>query len=227
MKLNSFIVGLCLFVGLTLPSCGDSAGSSSSKGCFGDIPNKIESYQQKSEKIKSGMSEKNYEKKKKEDMDLQNKTAAEIEAIAKELDGKELVCIVDENCLKIVQPVKIKFDSMNKFYPWFKFDTEIVAANDMILKADPSRLKQPAVFKDQEIRPVKMPVMLEYLDKDGNVVKEEKSIGSFPAENDGKTAVIKAGTPLNIEHTIAVNSDLIGAESIRLVIDLDKEPYIL
>lgn len=227
MKLNCFIAGLCLIAGISLSSCGGSEGSSSSKGCFGAIPQKIDSYKQKSDEIKSGLNEKNYEKKYKEDMDLKNKTAAEVEALAKELDGKELTCTVDEQTLKIVQPVKIKFDQMNNLYPWFKFDTEIVAANDLVLKADPSRLKQASVFKDQEIRPVKMPVSLEYLDKDGNVVKEVKSVGSFTAENDGTTAVIKSGTPLNIEHTIAVNSDMIGAESIRFVIDLDKEPYIL
>lgn len=220
--MTKFFVGLSILVVASMSSCGESTGTSSSNGCFGQIPGMIDSYKTKLNKIKSKENDKNYEAIYEQTEALTNEVSAEIEKVAIEMDGKELQCNVDEACLKINKPVKIKFKSMNKVWPWYEFDTEVVAAKDLVLKADPSKLKQSRVYDK-----VRMPVNLEYLDKEGNVVKTIESVGNFEAEDDGETAVIKAGTPIEFSYTIAVTEELLDAESIRFVVDLDKEPYII
>lgn len=226
MKVSYFIKGLCLFMAMSLSSCGGSS-SSSSTGCFGKIPGMIDSYKNKNQKIKSETNEKNFGKKLEEADALEKETAVDVEKVAISLDGKELDCSMDEVYLKKNNPVKIKFEKMNGIYPWYKFDTEVVAATDIPLKVnDTSRLKQYPIDGIDKTK-VLMPVKMEYLDKDGNVVKQINSVGNFRAENDGKTAVIKAGTPIVFHETIAVSEDLLGAESIRFILDLDKEPNIV
>lgn len=219
-------MGLSLMVVASMSSCGGSGGSSSSSGCFGAIPEMLDSYKAKEQKIKSETNANNYGKMQEEADALKKKTAEEVEKVAVSLDGKELNCSVDEAYLKIEEPVKIKFDKMNEIYPWYKFDMKIVAANDIPLKADPSRLKQYPVDGNDKTK-VLLPVNLEYLDKDGNVVKEIKTVGNLVAENDGTTAIVKAGTPFVTDYTIAVSGDLLGAESIRFVVNPEKEPTIV
>lgn len=113
---------------MSLSSCGGSGSSSSSNRCFGEIPGIIDSYKNKEQKIKSETNANNFGKKLEEADALEKKTAEEVEKIAVNLDGKELDCSIDETILKINQPVKIKFKEMNKIYPMYVLDTEVVAA---------------------------------------------------------------------------------------------------
>ncbi len=212
---------------MSLSSCGGSGSSSSSNRCFGEIPGIIDSYKNKEQKIKSETNANNFGKKLEEADALEKKTAEEVEKIAVNLDGKELDCSIDETILKINQPVKIKFKEMNKIYPMYVLDTEVVAAQDIPLKIDdPSSLKQYPIDGIDKTK-VLMPVALDFIDKDGNVVKHVDSVGNFRADNDGNQAVIKTGTPIVFHYTIPVSNEMVGAESIRFVVDPDRKPNIV
>lgn len=222
MKTNHLITGICLLAIAALSSCG----SSSSSGCFGSIPETLAEYEQKSDEITSGINGDNYEKKQKEADELKENTKAEVEKIAGELNGKEISCSVDNAQLTIAKPVTLVFESMNHIRPVFTLGGEVVAAADMTLKADPSDLKGEKLLSGSEvIISVKMPVAVDFLDKDGNVVKHVNDIGTLEAANDGNAAVVKAGTPVDFCRSFTVDESFVGVESIRLAVELDKAPY--
>ena len=226
MKINLFTAGICMLAVAALSSCGGSSSSPVATGCFGGIPEMIASYEQESEEIKTGLNENNYEKKEKEADELKEKTTADVEKLATELNGKEITCTVDESQLKIVKPVTLVFESMNKYRPVFRLGGEVVSASDITLDAKPSDLGGNALLGDNEIVvTVKMPVALDFIDKEGNVVKHLNDIGTLSAENDGKTAVVKVGTPIDFCRTFVVDEKFSGVESIRLTVEMDKTPY--
>lgn len=214
----------CLLA-LALPSCGGSIGSSS--GCFGKIPATITKYEKESKEATAKLNENNYSKFNKKIEELKAETKATVEEEAKALNGKEIPVSVDETQLKIEQPLTLAFESMNHLTPMFKLDGNVVAATDLTLNADPSDLKSETLLGGGKITvTVRMPVDIEFLDKDGNVVQNRKrSIGEIKAENLGTSAVVKAGTPVELKYNFPVDEEMEGVESLRLVIDLSKAPY--
>ena len=226
MRIYSFIAGISMLT-IALTSCGgSSSSSSSSSGIFNDIPEMISSYEQKEKEITSGITENNYEKKEKEAAELKEKTLADVEKAANELNGKEIACAADETQLKIEKPVSLIFKSMNKYRPVFQLGGEVVAASDLALNVKASDLGADALLSKNEITvTVKMPVALDFIDKEGTVIKHLNDIGTLEAANDGETAIVKTGTPVDFCRTFVINEDLAGTESIRLSVELDKSPY--
>lgn len=225
MKINSLVTGLSLFAIAALTSCGSSS-SSSSDDCFGGIPGTIASYEQESEKLTAGIDDGNYEKKEKEAAELREKTTSDVEKAAKELNGKEIPCSVDDSRLKINKPVTLVFESMNKYRPVFSLAGDVTCASDLTLNADPSDLEGETLLSGSEVVvSVKMPVALDFLDKDGKVVKHMNDIGTLEATNDGKKAVVKAGTPIDFCRNFVVDDSLAGVQSVRLTVETDKAPY--
>lgn len=216
----------CLFA-LALSSCGGSIGSSS--GCFGKIPATIAKYEKESKEATAKLNDSNYNKIYKEMEEQKAETKATVEEEAKALNGKEIPVSVDETQLKIEQPLTLAFESMNHLTPMFKLDGKVVAATDLTLNADPSDLKSETLLGGGKITvTVRMPVDIQFLDKDGNVVQTRRTgqnIGEIKAENLGTSAVVKAGTPVDLKYNFPVNEEMEGVESLRLVIDLSKAPF--
>lgn len=216
MRINYFMTGLFLLATAAMTSCGGS-GASSSSDCFGGIPEMLASYEQESDELQ-GKSE--------ETKELKEKTTAEVEKAATELNGKEISCAVDEAQLKVEAPVTLAYESMNNVRPVFRFGGKVVASNDLTLKADPSDLAGEELLSGaQVVISVKMPVAVDFLDKDGNVIHHINDIGTLEAANDGTTAVVKAGTPIDFCRTFTVDDKMGGVASIRLSVELDKAPY--
>ena len=108
----------------------------------------------------------------------------------------------------------------------FKLEGKVVASADLSLNADPSDLKGEELLSGGKVTvTVTMPVALDILDKDGNVLRHTNEIGVLPAENLGTSAVVKAGTPVDLNGCIVVDKELEGATTFRLSIDLSKAPY--
>lgn len=219
--INFSVACLCAVL---LASCGGSIGSSS--GCFGKIPATIANYEKEYDEAQAKINENNYGKISKKMDELKAETKATVEEEAKALNGKEVTVSVDETQLKIEQPVTLVFDSMNKCIAMFGLDGKVVAATDLKLNADPSDLKEQTLLSGSKITvTVKMPVGIEFLDKDGNVMQSRKDIGELNADNLGSSAVVKAGTPLEFKYNFPVDEAMEGVESLRLVIDLSRTPY--
>lgn len=64
-----------------------------------------------------------------------------------------------------------------------------------------------------------------YEEKSDKLTGSMNEIGVLPAENLGTSAVVKAGTPVDLNGCIAVDKELEGATTFRLSIDLSKAPY--
>ncbi|MDE6396365.1 MAG: hypothetical protein K2K84_03760 [Muribaculaceae bacterium] len=210
MKFNYLLS--CVFAAtLALTSCGGS--ESSSTDVFGSIPETLAKYETESKGAKDAT-------------ELKDKTKAEVEKEATELNGKEITCTVDDAQLKIEQPVTLEFKSMNTYRPVFGLGGKVVAAKDLTLNVDSSDLKGSELLGETNVVVnVKMPVVLEFLGKDGAVIKRHNDVGTLDAENNGTTAIVKAGTPVDFSRSFTVDDKLAGVESIRLFIELDKAPY--
>ena len=213
MKFN-YLLSCVFAVTLALTSCGGSG--SSSTDVFGNIPETLAKYETESKGAKDT----------KDATELKDKTKAEVEKEATELNGKEVTCTVDDIQLKIEQPVTLVFKSMNTYRPVFGLGGKVVVAKDLTLNVDPSDLKGSELLGETNVVVnVKMPVVLEFLGKDGAVIKRHNDVGTLEAENSGTTAIVKAGTPVDFSRSFTVDDKLAGVESIRLFIELDKAPY--
>lgn len=226
MKFFSFL-STCLFAAV-LVSC---SGSGSSSGCFGTIPSTLAEYENESAELHNEITSNNYEKQLKKIQELKTDVATKIEEEAKKLNGTEIAVSVDETILKIEQPVTLVFVGMNKHRPIFSLNGKIVASQDLTLNADPSDLKGDILLSTAElVFKVNMPVKLEFLDKDGKAIESSQSghdIGLLPAEIVESSAIVKAGTALNFDnHQFVVDEKFSGVESLRIVADLSKSPYI-
>ncbi len=211
MKLN-YLVGCLFAASIALTSCG---GSESASGLFGSIPETLAKYEK--EYKEAGMSSTDK---------LKEETKAEVEKEATALNGKEVTCTVDENQLKIEQPITLEFKSMNNYRPVFGLAGKVVAAKDLTLNVNPSDLKPSAILGETNvIVNVKMPVALDFIGKDGTVIKHQNDIGTLEADNQGDKAIVKAGTPVDLSRVFTVDDKLEGVESIRLTVELDKAPY--
>lgn len=210
---------------LSLSSCSSSGSNDSSDGKFGNIPQLIEKYDQEKKEINAGLNESNY----KEDLakldELKTETLAELEKEGEALNGKELTASVDENELKIETPLTWVFKSVfsNVQAVEFSLDGKIVAAKDIPLEIKPSDLKGRELLGGKKsVVTVNLPVHIEFLDSEGNVV-DTRTIGNLLAENNEETAVIKAGTPVDFSIcSIPVTDKFVNVVSARIVIDPTK-----
>ncbi|MDE5812414.1 MAG: hypothetical protein K2H61_08960 [Muribaculaceae bacterium] len=209
MKTLSKLMLLCL-VALTVASCGGAGGSAS--GPFGNIPAEIQKYQDA-----DSSSPDDYKKKKKA-------TIEKIEKMANELSGKELDVEVGEG-LKIDKPLTFQLESMNVVRPVVKFEGSIVAAEDLTLNVDPKDLYAAPLLGGTEIViTVKMPVSMDCLAADGSVIKTYGDVGTLKAENLKTSAVVKAGTEVELR-TFCIVEGLEGTQKLRFYIDPDKTAY--
>lgn len=223
MKTFTKLAVLCS-LSLFLGSCG---GSSSSTGCFGDIPETVAKYEQESEEMASKMTQGNYSEIQEKIDGLKAETKTKVEEEAKALNGKEINATTDEAVLEIEQPLTLVFRNLNGIRAMFGLEGKVVAAKDLTLNATPSDLKAETLLSGSKITvSVKKLIDIELLDKDGNVVDTRKGFGYLVAENLGTSAVVKAGTPVVFQDDVFVaGEDQVGVESIRLVCDLSKAPY--
>ena len=109
MKTFTKLAALCS-LSLFLGSCG---GSSSSTGCFGDIPETVAKYEQESEEMASKMTQGNYSEIQEKIDGLKAETKTKVEEEAKALNGKEINATTDEAVLKIEQPLTLVFRNLN------------------------------------------------------------------------------------------------------------------
>lgn len=224
MKLTYLSAMLCVLA-LTLSSCGGGS-SSSSTDLFGNIISAQQKYDEKKDKLEGSMNKSNYKSIQEEADRLKEETKATIEADATGFNGKEANCEVEASQLTIEKPVTFVFDSMNKLRPVFKLAGNVVASADLTLNANSSDLKGEELLSGSKVVvSVKMPVSLDILDKDGNVLKHNNEIGILVAENLGTSAVVTAGTPVDFSGTFVVDKDIEGATTFRLGVDLSKAPY--
>lgn len=223
MKTFTKLAALCS-LSLFLGSCG---GSSSSTGCFGDIPETVAKYEQESEEMTSKMTQGNYSEIQEKIDGLKAETKTKVEEEAKALNGKEINATTDEAVLKIEHPLTLVFRNLNGIRAMFGLEGKVVAAKDLTLNATPSDLQAETLLSGSKITvSVKKLIDIELLDKDGNVVDTRKGFGYLVAENLGTSAVVKAGTPVVFQDDVLVaGEDQVGVESIRLVCDLSKAPY--
>lgn len=223
MKTITKLAALCS-LSLFLGSCG---GSSSSTGCFGDIPETVAKYEQESEEMASKMTQGNYSEIQEKIDGLKAETKTKVQEEAKALNGKEINATTDEAVLKIEQPLTLVFRNLNGIRAMFGLEGKVVAAKDLTLNATPSDLQAETLLSGSKITvSVKKLIDIELLDKDGNVVDTRKGFGYLVAENLGTSAVVKAGTPVVFQDDVFVaGEDQVGVESIRLVCDLSKAPY--
>lgn len=99
---------------------------------------------------------------------------------------------------------------------------KITAAKDLPLSIDASELKGEDLLGGGKIEvSVMLPVHIEFLDAEGNVV-DERTIGEFVAQNNGDAAVITSGTPVEFQGSLPINTKYVSVTSARLTIDLSK-----
>ncbi len=207
-----------------LVSCGGDTGASSA-GMFGNIPGQIENYENDRKTLESGTTEKNYKEISEKVNLLKEETTGKLEEEGQALNGKAISLEMNEEELKVEEAVTILYKSVFSNLKAVEFGIfgKVVAAKELPLEIDKKDLSRNADFygKEKTLLKVKLPVHIQFLDKEGNVV-DERTIGSLSAENDGETAVIKPGTPVEFSGSVPVGAKYAGVESARLAIDLSK-----
>lgn len=223
-SLFSLTIGIAA---ITMSSCGGgTAGSTgSSDGMFGNIPQTLEKYDKEKKDLNAGMTESNYQKNLAKIDELKSETEAKLEKEGEGLNGKQLTVSVDETEIKIENPLTLVYKSVfsNMSAVEFGLDGKIVAAKDLKLEIEPKDLKGRDLFGGKTtVVTAKLPVHIEFLDSEGNVV-DTRTIGYFMADNNGEEAVIKTGTPVDFSVcSIPVTEKFINVASARVVIDLTK-----
>lgn len=221
-KLNSiFLAGLAV---LALSSCG---GSGSSDGMLGGIPETVEKYQQKKKSIESGASLSNFQKIASKVDKLKEKTKAKLEKEGNALNGKECSVSINDGELKIESPLTWVYQDVasNAASVHFKLDGKIAVANDVPLDVKASDLTFDKDFfgKEKGLMTVKVPVHLEFLDKE-NKVLYTSTIGYMIADNNGEQAILKNGTDMDKTGVgvISVGNQLLNATSARIVLAMNS-----
>ncbi|MDE6577661.1 MAG: hypothetical protein K2J82_02115 [Muribaculaceae bacterium] len=211
---------------LLLSACGNSESAPASSGIFGTIPGQMEQYEQKSDALKATITNDNFGKVSKELDDLKTKYKENLEKESEAINGKEVPVEFDSEILKQEGPLTIAYLSMNAKAPNLGFAGNIVAAKDLTLNIGEKDLKpSPYLSGNYKVR-VTMPVGIEFLDKEGNVVLNRNEIGILPAENNGTTAIVKAGTPIEFgKRSFPMSPKMADVVKVRLTVDLSKVPY--
>lgn len=208
-----------------LASCGNGS-KSSSDCCFGSIPANIADYEMKCADLRADLNENNYSELSEKEEQLKTELAAKNEEAAKELSGKEIKASTEPSQLIADGPVTLVYDSMNHSRPVFKLGGKVTAASDLQLNIDPSELKGETLLSGAQVTvSVKMPVAIEFLGKDGKVIKTQSDIGTLDAVIEGDKATVKAGTPVDLSRTFTVGEDMEGVESVKLSCNLKAAPY--
>lgn len=208
-----------------LSSCSGSGSSGSSDNMFGDIPATIEKYDQEKKALNDGLTESNYDKELGKIEELKKSTIAKLEKEGEALNGKELTVSADENELKVETPLTLVYKNVfsNVQAVEFGLDGKVVAAKDLKLEINPSDLKGRDLFGGKStVVTVKLPVKVEFLDIDGNVI-DERTIGNLPAENNGEEAIVKAGTAADLAIcSLPISDKFVNVVTARVVVDLTK-----
>ena len=223
MKKSLFSL-LIAFTAMAISSCGGGS-SDASDGMFGNIPKTIEKYDLEKKDLNAALNESNYQKNLTKLDDLKSETIAKLEKEGEGLNGKELTVSVDENQLKIETPLTLVYKNVfsNVSAVEFGLDGKIVAAKDLKLEIAPSDLKGRDMLGGKiTVVTAKLPVHIEFLDSEGNVV-DTRTIGYLAADNNGEEAVIKTGAAVDFSIcSIPVSDKFINVVSTRVVIDLTK-----
>lgn len=216
---------ITLALAAILASCGNGSNGNSDC-CFGSIPDNIKDYEMKCADMKSEMNEKNYSELSEKEEQLKTELTAKNEEAAKELSGREIKATTKPSQLIADGPVTLVYDSMNHYRPVFRLGGKVSAAADLQLNIDPAELKGETLLSGAQVSvSVKMPVALEFLGKDGKVIKTLSDIGTLNAVTEGDKAIVKAGTPVDFCRTFTVGEDMDGVESIKLSCDPKAAPY--
>lgn len=221
-KLSSFLmVGVAV---IALSGCGGSGTSGSSDGMFGGIPATIEKYDKEKKALNDGITESNYKENLAKIDEMKAETMANLEKEGQALNGKELPVSVNEEELKIEAPLTFVYKDVfsNVAAVDFGLDGKIVAAKDLKLEINPSDLKgRDLLGGKMTIVTAYVPVSLELSDNEGNIV-ESRTIGNLTADNNGKEAIVKAGTAMEFIGTFPVSDKYVNVTSARLSVDLTK-----
>lgn len=217
----SVVIGIAI---AALSSCGGGS-SDASDGMFGNIPQTIEKYDQEKKNLNAGLNESNYQKELAKIEELKSETIAKLEKEGEALNGKELPVSIDESELKIETPLTWVYKDVfsNVSAVEFGLDGKIIAAKDLKLEIAPSDLKGRDMLGGKTtIVTATLPVHIEFLDSEGNVV-DTRTIGNFVADNNGEEAIIKTGSAVDFKIcSIPVSDKFVNVESARVVIDLTK-----
>lgn len=223
MKKSLFSL-MIAFVAIAISGCGGGSNGSSD-GMFGNIPQTLEKYDQEKKDLNSGLNESNYQKNLAKIEDLKSETIAKLEKEGEGLNGKELTVSVDETELKIETPLTLVYKNVfsNVAAVEFGLDGKIVAAKDLKLEIAPADLKGRDMLGGKTtVVTAKLPVHIEFLDSEGNVV-DTRTIGNFVADNNGEEAIIKTGSAVDFSIcSIPVSDKFINVVSAKVVIDLTK-----
>lgn len=212
------------FAAMAITSCGGGS-SDSSDGMFGNIPQTLEKYDKEKKDLNASLNESNFQKNLTKIDELKSETIANLEKEGEGLNGKQLPVSVDETELKIETPLTLVYKNVfsNVTAVEFGLDGKIVAAKDLKLEIASSDLKGREMFGGKStVVTAKLPVHIEFLDSEGNVV-DTRTIGYIEAENNGEEAVIKTGSAVDFSIcSIPVTEKFINVVSARVVIDLTK-----
>lgn len=209
MKILSKLMLLGL-VAVSVASCGGAGGSAS--GPFGNIPAEIQKFNDADSSTPADLKEQ------------KKATIEKIEKMANELSGKELNAEAGEG-LKIDQPLTFQLESMNGVRPVIKFEGVLAAAEDLAVNVDPKDLyAEPLLGGTEIVISVKIPVSMDCLAADGSVIKTYGDVGTLKAENLKTSAVVKAGTEVELR-TFCIVEGLEGTEQLRFYIDPEQAAY--
>lgn len=223
MKKSLFSL-MIAFAAIAISGCGGGSNVSSD-GMFGNIPQTIEKYDQEKKELNAGLNESNYQKKLAKIEDLKSETIAKLEKEGEGLNGKELTVSVDEAELKIETPLTWVYKSVfsNVAAVEFNLNGKIEVVKELPLDVKVSDLTYDKDFfgKEKGCMVVKVPVHLEFLDKE-NKVLNTCTLGFMIADNDGSKAVVKQGTTMDQQGagSVAVNARLGNAVSARVILDM-------
>lgn len=220
-----FRIATAIMLLFALNSCG--GGASSSSGVFDGIPEILSKTDAKVSEMNAQTNSDNYQKMRQKVDEFEKEAKEEIKNKAESLNGKQLEVAEDPGILKIESPVTLLFVSMNVKAPNMGFAGKVVAAKDLTLNIGENDLKPRSYGSgDRYVVVVTMPVAMEFLDKEGNVVYERNEVGILPAENRGSNAVVKAGTPVDFkDRTFTISENMNDVVSFRMYVDLSKTPY--
>ncbi|MDE5975305.1 MAG: hypothetical protein K2G69_02010 [Muribaculaceae bacterium] len=215
------------FVAILLSACGSNGSSSSnSSGIFGKIPGQMKEYDLEKDELQAKINSDNYSKISKQLDELKANYKEELTKESEAINGKEVPMEADAELLKVESPLTLAYLSMNNSAPNLGFAGKIVAAKNLTLNIGEKDLKPSPYLSGNYKVEVKMPVGIDFLDKEGNVVLTRNEIGVLPAVNDGTTAVVKAGTPIEFgKRSFPMSEKMSDVTKVRLFLDLEKVPY--
>lgn len=202
-------------VSFILSSCGGSSSSSSESMLFGKVPAIAAELNTQSEELKAKLGASESESDAKAVFEKYEKFYAEArekaEKAAQEWSGSTLT-LENTDELTVKTPVTVQFKdffSKGDIDPRYDLAGEVVAAKDIPLEG-----KDALAFNDGTMTPLSVDLI--GLDAEGNEVISHQ-VGSIARTSTGEgTAVITAGTPVNINAHNLTMSDSKAAEYAKI-----------